>query len=191
MWAERWNQTPDSSFRAAASSRSSGTKSCRNGSPLAGEHVYTVAAQTDTAGLLYLTVGVVRQQDGSLALAGYPAFVGAPASTAAQAPAHLREVAGTGAGHGGGTGPAQLPRRLRRRAGGRPDEWRTSLASRAAAQPAVGAAPELVEPGGSPVLAAVQAQDGRGAQYTLDYEIDVSRVQGRWEVSAVQMDPDD
>ena len=45
-----------------------------------GEHVYTVAAQTDDAGLQYLTVSVVRTAGGSLALGGYPAFVGAPAS---------------------------------------------------------------------------------------------------------------
>ncbi len=48
------------------------------------EHVYTVAAQTDDAGLLYLTVSVVRTAGGSLALGGYPAFVGAPASGPAQ-----------------------------------------------------------------------------------------------------------
>ena len=45
-------------------------------------------------------------------------------------------------------------------------------------------------PEGSSVLATVQAQDGRGVQYTLAYELDVVREQGRWEVSAVQMDPD-
>jgi len=45
-------------------------------------------------------------------------------------------------------------------------------------------------PGGGAVIALVQAQDGRGAQYTLAYELDVTREQGRWEVSAVQMDPD-
>src|ERR1700676_3152132 len=39
--------------------------------PLPGEHVYTVAAQTDTAGLLYLTVSVVRRADGGLSLADY------------------------------------------------------------------------------------------------------------------------
>jgi hypothetical protein len=43
---------------------------------------------------------------------------------------------------------------------------------------------------GSAVLATVQAQDGRGVQYTLAYELDVVREQGRWEVSAVQTDPD-
>jgi hypothetical protein len=46
--------------------------------PRAGEHVYTVAAETDTAGVLYLTVTVLRASDGSLRLAGYPALVGLP-----------------------------------------------------------------------------------------------------------------
>ena len=45
-------------------------------------------------------------------------------------------------------------------------------------------------PGAGAVLAVVQAQDARGARYTLAYELDVARVQGRWEVSAIQMDPD-
>ena len=44
-------------------------------------------------------------------------------------------------------------------------------------------------PGGGAVLALLQAQDGRGAQYTLEYELDVVREQGRWEISAVQTDP--
>ncbi len=45
-------------------------------------------------------------------------------------------------------------------------------------------------PGVGAVLAVVQAQDARGARYTLAYELDVARVQGRWEVSAIQTDPD-
>ena len=57
-----------------------------------GEHVYTVAAQTDTAGLLYLTVGVLRSAQGGLALAGYPAFVGAPAAGPAQTLERLSDV---------------------------------------------------------------------------------------------------
>src|SRR5262249_47929286 len=44
------------------------------------KRVYTIAAQTDTAGLVYLSVSVTRGADGELELAGYPAFVGAPAS---------------------------------------------------------------------------------------------------------------
>jgi hypothetical protein len=46
-------------------------------------------------------------------------------------------------------------------------------------------------PGEGSVLATVQARDRRGAQYTLAYELDVLRQQGRWEVSAVQTDPDE
>ena len=63
-------------------------------SPQAGEIVYTVAADTDTAGLLYLTVSILRKPGGELALAGYPAFVGPPASGPAQtgADGRLREV---------------------------------------------------------------------------------------------------
>ena len=45
-------------------------------------------------------------------------------------------------------------------------------------------------PGAGAVLAVVEAEDARGARYTLAYELDVARVQGRWEVSAIQMDPD-
>jgi hypothetical protein len=45
-------------------------------------------------------------------------------------------------------------------------------------------------PGEGAVLAVLQAQDARGTQYTLAYELDVSRVQGRWEISAIQTDPD-
>ncbi len=45
-------------------------------------------------------------------------------------------------------------------------------------------------PGAGAVLAVVAAADARGAHYTLAYELDVARVQGRWEISAIQMDPD-
>jgi hypothetical protein len=44
-------------------------------------------------------------------------------------------------------------------------------------------------PDGRSVVAVIQAQDARGAQYTLEYEVDVVQAQGRWEVAAVEMDP--
>jgi hypothetical protein len=44
-------------------------------------------------------------------------------------------------------------------------------------------------PGGGAVSAEVQVEDARGVHYTLGYEIDVLRMQGRWEVSAMQTDP--
>ncbi|HTU79086.1 MAG TPA: conjugal transfer protein [Solirubrobacteraceae bacterium] len=157
--------------------------------PAPGEHVYTVAAQTDTAGLLYLTVPVERTAGGALALAGYPAFVGAPASEAAHPPATLREV----------TEPALatvVQRALRNYLAASSSELAADLAG--SARVSLPAMPLTLESPahldwaqeGSAVLATVQAQDERGVRYTLAYELDVLRQQGRWEVSAVQTDPD-
>ena len=160
--------------------------------PARPEHVYTVAAQTNDAGLQYLTVPVVRTASGSLALGGYPAFVGAPASgpAQAQAQAHLREV----------SEPALatvVDRALRNYLSASGSELAADLtgearvvAAGAGAEPGIGAAPGLGAGGPGAVLAVVQAQDTRGARYTLAYELDVARMQGRWEVSAIQMDPD-
>jgi hypothetical protein len=154
-----------------------------------GEHVYTIAAQTDTAGLLYLTVGVMRTADGSLVLAGYPAFVGAPASGPAQPRGRLREVAD----------PALtivVQRALRNYIAASAGELAADLTSGARVS-LPGLALSLVSvqhmdwsPDGRSVLSVVQAVDARGVQYTLAYELDVAREEGRWEVSAVQVDPE-
>ncbi len=157
--------------------------------PQAGEHVYTVAAQTDTAGLLYLTVSVLRTSAG-LALAGYPAFVGAPASGPARAPgaAHLREV-------GEPALSAVVLRALRNYLADSATELAADLASGAQiSMPGLGLALQSLQSlqwatGGGAVLAVVQAEDRRGAQYTLTYELNVVREQGRWEITAIQMDP--
>jgi hypothetical protein len=157
--------------------------------PSPGEHIYTVAAQTDTAGLLYLTVAVIRTAGGALALAGYPAFVGAPAAAPAQSPARLREV----------SDPALVTvvqRALRNYLAASSGELAADLASGARVSlPNLPLTLESMQrlgwaPGADSVLATVEAQDARGARYTLAYELDVLRDQGRWEVSAVQMDPD-
>jgi hypothetical protein len=156
--------------------------------PLPGEHVYTVAAQTDDAGLLYLTVSVVRTAGGSLALDGYPAFVGGPATGPAQAQEHLREV----------NEPALatvVGRALRNYLSASGSELAADLTSDARVSlPSATLSLESVQhldwaPGTGAVLAIVQAQNARGARYTLAYELDVARVQGRWEVSAIQTDP--
>jgi hypothetical protein len=154
-------------------------------------HVYTVAAQTDDAGLLYLTVDVVRTPGGSLALGGYPAFVGAPASGPAQtqAQAHLREV-------GEPALATIVGRALRNYLAVSASELAADLtASAHVSLPAVALGLESVQrldwaPGAGAVLAVVSAADARGAHYTLAYELDVIRVEGRWEISAIQMDPD-
>ena len=157
--------------------------------PAPGEHVYTVAAQTDTAGVLYLTVPVARTSDGGLALAGYPAFVGAPAAEPAQVQSHLREV----------DDPALttvVERALRNYLGASASELAADLSGGARVslpgQPLTLDSMQRLDwaQQGSAVLATVQAQDSRGARYTLAYELDVLRAQGRWEVAAVQVDPD-
>jgi conjugative transposon protein TcpC len=153
------------------------------------EHVYTVAAQTDTAGLLYLTVGVARRADGRLALAGYPALVGAPAAGPALPAVHLREVAEPALS-------TVVERALKNYLGASPGELAADLAATARVSlPPLALALESVSrldwtSEGRSVLALVHAQDARGVHYTLAYELDVERAQGRWEIAAVQMDPD-
>jgi Conjugative transposon protein TcpC len=157
--------------------------------PARGEHVYTVAAQTDTGGLQYLTVTVTRTHEGSLALSGYPAFVGAPSAVAEQSPQRPREVSDA-------TLATVVQRALRNYLAASPAELAADLASGARVSlPTSALSLETVQrldwtSDGTSALAVVQARDGRGVQYTLAYEVEAERVQGRWEVSAVQMDPD-
>jgi hypothetical protein len=154
-----------------------------------GGHMYTVAAQTSDAGLLYLTVGVVRRTDGALSLTGYPAFVGAPAAGPAQVPERSAEV----------TDPALatvVVRATRNYLAASPGELAADLSAGArVAVPTVALTLDSVQrldwaSDRRSVLLVVQAEDGRGARYTLAYELDVTDVNGRWEVSAIQMDPD-
>jgi hypothetical protein len=156
--------------------------------PMEDEHVYTIAAQTDTAGLIYMTVSVLRMAGGGLVLAGYPAFVGAPASVRAVAPERLREV-------GDPALVTVVERALRNYLASSDSELAADLTRDARVSlPRLGLTLDSVQrmgwsPRGGSVVAVVQAQDARGAQYTLGYELDVSQERGRWEVSAVQMDP--
>ena len=155
----------------------------------ADEHVYTIAAQTDSDGLLYLTVCVVREPGGSLALAGYPAFVGAPASTGAAPQGNLREVEN-----------AALVTVVRRAIHNYLADAESELDAdlRAGAHVSLPAAPLAMQaldslewsPNGDSVVAVVRARDGRGAQYTLAYELNVVSQAGRWEVAAIQTNPD-
>lgn len=154
-----------------------------------GERVYTVATQTDTAGLVYLSVVVVRSRSGVLELAGYPAFVGAPVAGAAPGGGESREV----------SDPALrtvVERALRNYLADSTAELAADLTSTAhVSLPAQALSLESVQrldwsPEGAQTLSAtVQAQDARGARYTLAYALDVARVAGRWEVAAIQMDP--
>jgi hypothetical protein len=151
-------------------------------------HVYTVAAQTDTAGLVYLAVTVAREPDGRLALIGYPAFVGAPAADAAQTAAGGSEVDEAGL-------TTVVERALRNYLAASSEELSADLS--AGARVAVPAASLTLismsrlswSADRRSVLAVVRASDARGAQYTLGYEADVEEVHGRWELSAIEVDP--
>ena len=158
--------------------------------PLLGEHVYTLAAQTRPAGLLYLTVGVTRTKGGALALSGYPALVGPPASASALATADPPAVEDQEL-------VTVVRRALANYLAGSTGELAADLAAgTTVAPPAIPLQLESVAregwaPGGGSVLATVQASDGRGARYVLTYELDVTRAQGRWEISAIQTEPDE
>lgn len=154
-----------------------------------GAHVYTVAAQTDAAGLVYLAVGVMRVADGGLVLSGYPAFVGAPTHGGTQLPSHAPSV--------GDVALAAVVRRaLRNYLAAAPEELAADLSEGAhVAVPGMALTLETVQSlvwsgDRRSVLAVAQARDVRGARYTLGYELDVVDVNGRWEVSAVEMDPE-
>lgn len=156
----------------------------------AGEHVYTVAAQTDSAGLVYLSVSVARTPEGALQLVGYPALVGAPASAPADAEGGLREVDEPALA-------AVVERAVRNYLGGLGSELAADLA--AGARVSLPTRPLRLEAlqhldwspeGGDAVSAVVQAEDANGVRYTLAYTLDMTRVAGRWEVAAIQVDPD-
>ena len=157
--------------------------------PASGEHVYTVAAQTDTAGLVYLTVDVARSAGGTLELDGYPAFVGPPAAGPAQSAPPIARSLRTGARGGRHARPAQLPRGRVGRARSRPQPGRARLASGAFPDAANRCSASNGQDGGARCSQS-RSRTTRGGQYKLAYELDVVRQQGRWEVSAVQTDPD-
>jgi hypothetical protein len=156
--------------------------------PVPDVHVYTVAAQTDTAGVLYLSVPVERERDGTLALAGYPAFVGSPSYVPARLPSQLRDVTDV-------VLATVVERGLRNYLSGSEANLDADLASGARVSlPGLGLELDSVAhlywaAGGGAVLALVQAHDARGVRYSLAYEVDVTQAGGRWEIAAVQMDP--
>jgi hypothetical protein len=155
-----------------------------------GSRVYTVAAQTDRAGLLYLSVDVARGRDDALRLDGYPALVGAPASGPAIAPADgsLREVTDSRL-------RATCVRALRNylaRAGDNLDADLTADAN--VALPGLRLTLNRLiglqwAPDRTSAVASLEASDRDGVAYTLRYELDVRRVEDRWEIAAIQTDP--
>jgi hypothetical protein len=153
-----------------------------------GVHEYTVAAEATGAGVVYVDVDVQRDDEGALQLAGYPAFVGTPL-TAAAAAARGSEVDDTEL-------VTVVDRALRNYLAGSAGDLAADLAPQARvslpARPLALLAVQRVQWArrGGAVLAVVTAQDPRGAQYTLQYELDVEPLQGRWEIGAIQANED-
>ncbi len=155
----------------------------------AGEHVYTVAADTGAASPTYLSVDVVRDGSGALRLGRYPALVGPPLTLPA---AGLGEV-----GVGDVSDPAVsvvVERSLRNYLAGSGQNLTADLApGSAVTTPAERLTLDRVDQArvgaGGGVLATVSAHDAAGATYTLTYQLDLVRSAGRWLVGAIQSDP--
>jgi hypothetical protein len=153
---------------------------------IAGGRLITVAVQTDRHGLLHLSVPVRRDGAARLALAGYPALVGAPEVDADAAPPARRDVADDALRV---VAARAVGNYLARDAG----DLQADLAPGArVALPALALAVQstltvtVAGPGG--VLVTVQARDPDGGEYTLTYELGVVRAE-RWYVSSVQAFP--
>jgi hypothetical protein len=153
------------------------------------ERVYTLAAETDTGSVVYLSVPVLHPAGGVISLAGYPAVIGAPAAApGTDATAALRDVDDPALA-------AVVQRALTNYLSDSASELAADLSPGARLSPP--AAPLSLQglealkwsPDGKSVIAVVQASGSDGVQYTLAYELDVARWGARWEVSAVQMDP--
>jgi hypothetical protein len=154
-----------------------------------GEHVYTVAAGTGAGEPTYLSVDVVRGRSGELRLGRYPALVGPPLIGRADAL------------DSGAAGPVSDPgvttvveRALRNYLAGSGQNLAADLTPNSVvATPAQRLVLDRVEQlqvaRGGGVLATVGAHDSLGATYTLTYQVDLLRTDGRWMVGAIQTDP--
>ncbi|HEV3229590.1 MAG TPA: hypothetical protein VGY97_08960 [Solirubrobacteraceae bacterium] len=155
-----------------------------------GDRVYTVAAQTDRNGLVYLAVDVARGPDGRLRLLGYPAVVGPPLVAAASADpdSGLADVTD-------GALITVVRRAVRNYLAGSANNLTADLTASARmslpAQPLQMHDLALLKwsPGQRSVLATVHAGGPDGAEYTLRYELDMAQLEARWEVAAIEMDP--
>lgn len=156
----------------------------------AGEDVYTVAVATDAAGLEYLAVPVVHDSGGGLALGGYPAFVGPPAS------ASFDDVAGRLPQVDDAALTVVVTRALRNYLADASSNLEADLTPGARVsyptQPLVldEVASLRWSSADESVVAQLVASDSRGTQYSLVYEVAVAREQARWEVSAIEVNPD-
>lgn len=152
-----------------------------------GGGTFTIAAQTDASGLVYLSVGVARVA-GALALSGYPAFVGPPATATASVSAPLSEV------HDASLAVV-VTRALRNYLAGAGSDLAADLAPGVSvALPSRALALEALSSlewgqGRRSVVAVVHAHDQAGGRYALGYRLAVAQQGGRWQVGAIEVAP--
>jgi hypothetical protein len=154
---------------------------------LAGGRLITVAAMTDVHGLLDVSVPVRRDAEGGLSLGGYPALIGAPLSATASQPPLRRSVEDAGV------------RRVAARAvgnylAGDGEDLQADLARGAKISlPSLSLRMtdlvDVAELGPDGVLVTVHASSGDGAQFTLAYELGITRAE-RVYVTSIQAFPD-
>jgi hypothetical protein len=149
-----------------------------------GERDYTVAAGMSGGAVRFLVVAVAPGQDGQPVLAHYPALVAAPALQAAGPLDGSSLPAVTNAAV-----IAVLDRALRNYIDGSAENLAADLAPAAVVDPVPqGMSPSAVqrlsvEPSGG-VLAAVLVDD-HGDAFTLAYQVSVTQIHGRWEITRI------
>ncbi len=150
---------------------------------------YTVQAILDTGTSLYLSVPVLRTDDG-LALAAFPSFIGAPAS--ASEVSDLR-----GGSVRDETLRTMIARAMPNYLEGNAEDLEADLTRDAniglpSLELTAGRVetPRWIAPDAdSTVSVTTQATDARGATYSLTYEVDLARANGRWYIRAIQALP--
>jgi hypothetical protein len=151
-----------------------------------GEQDYVVAADTGAGVVRYVAVAVARGPDGGQVLVHYPALVAGPTPDRANAldGASLPVVTNAAV-------VAVLDRALRNYLGSSDQNLAADLAPGALVDPVAaglslrGVQRLAVERSGA-VLATVVASDRSGSAFTLAYEISVTELGGRWEITRLE-----
>jgi hypothetical protein len=150
-----------------------------------GEVDYTVAAATPTQAVRYLALAVGGERAGAPTLLRYPTLVAAPA------------VGAAGGLDGAGLPTLDVPalgtvldRALRNYIADSGQNLAADLATGAGVEPvapglSLRSVVRLAAEGPHEVLATVVASTTDGTAYTLGYEVSVTRVGGRWEITRI------
>lgn len=151
-----------------------------------GEHDYTIAAAVGAGSVRYLALAVVPVPGGGEVLARYPALVGAPAVASAGdlAEPSLATVSSPAV-------TSVIVRALRNYLDASGENLAADLAAGAAVAPvayglSLRRVLRLAVESPDVVLATVSAADQRGDLFTLAYEVGLTQLGDRWEITRIQ-----